>query len=224
MDGSGALEIDKAGPEGLLHNWVAWFCWLSSLFGVVWYTLGFLEVTYLVERSWLPLCFSTAALGLFIINGAWFYVKQVPTVGAALQNGSVNAETAVDVRVTWTDRVFLITGLIICSVWFTVALTHYVRIDGKGESSVDYLIADPAADANLTTLIIQTMRRHNNLMLAGFFFSVILLVFGSIAWGLEAQTLAIYQISGGRNRRAGGKYQLGAGVSLAEQLKGSARV
>ncbi len=157
-----------------MHNWVAWFCWLSSLFGVVWYTLDFLEILVLVNRSWFPLCFSTIALGLFIANAAWFYVKQVPTVGAALANGTVKSETAVDVRVTWTDRVFLITGLIICSVWFSIAVTQYCRVDGKGEAAVDYLVADPDADANLTTLSIQTIRRHNNIMLAGFFFSTIL--------------------------------------------------
>jgi len=215
MEGNGAMEVDKAGPEGLMHNPIAWICWLYTLFGVVWYTLDFLEVTYLVNRSWLPLCFASIGLGLFLFNAIWYYAKQVPFVGAKLSSGVVEAETIVDVRVAKTDRVFLIAGLILYSVWFAIALTVYIRVDGRGEGAVDYLVADPAADANLTTLDILGIRRHNNLMLAGFFVSIILFIFGSIAWEIGAQNMVLYQMSGGNNRRGyAPNYQMAGTAAL----------
>jgi hypothetical protein len=135
-------------------------------------------------------------------------------VGEKLSNGTLEAETIVDVRTAKTDRVFLIVGLVISIVWVSIAYTVFFRVDGRGDGGIDYIVADPAADANLTTLDVLGMRRHNNLTLLGFISSIILFVFGSIAWEIGAQNMVLYHMSGGNDRRGyAPNYQMAGGAT-----------
>jgi hypothetical protein len=205
------MAADKAGLEGIMHSWPAWAINTFALFGVVWYLLDVLGVTSTVNHSYLPLMFSSIGLGLSIIHAVYFYWYQAPTAGKGLHEG-LNPQTVVDNRVVWTDRVLMVVAVILYAIWFTIALTHFVRTDGKGESAVVYIVTDPAADANITGEILMANQRHHDLVIIGLFFSTLCFVFGSIAWGLYTQTMILWLQSGGNLRRSyggTGDYALG---------------
>jgi len=222
------MDVSAAGPEGLIHSVTGWVNWVYALFLVTWYALAFLEITDPVNRSWLWMAFACIGFGLALAHALFYYIKQSPDVGAQLRDGSVTIDTMVKVRGARTDHVFMVVMLIIYALWFALGLAVYLRTDGKGEAAVDYLIANPAADANITTTDLLVIQRHNNQMMFGLFVSILLLIFGSIAWGIAAQVLAGYLYTqGGIKRGYGGNgdYQLGKGTQgLATQLKGAARV
>lgn len=237
FDGSGALSGSMAGPEGLMHNWVSWAKYTFALFGILWYTLDKLGVTALVNHSYLPLMFSSIGLGLTVINIVYFYWYQVPNAGKGLNAGQLNPQTAIDNRVVWTDRVFIIVAFILFGVWFSIALTHFIRIDGKGEAAVSYIVTDPEADTNITGEMLVAFDRHRDLSTIGLVFSTIVFVFGSISWGLFTQTMILWQMSQGNLHRGyggTGEYAmgnmaksgpLGSGTGLlGSQARGAVRI
>jgi hypothetical protein len=225
-------DVEKVGPEGLIHSLPGWVNWMWALFGVTWFTLAYVEVTNPVNRSWLSMGYATIGLGLALIYVAYYYAYQSPRMGEAIRSGKTEGETAVIIRVAWTTNVFMRVVIIVYAVWFAIALTQYVRIDGKGEASLDYLISNPDADANMTGTDLLTFIRHERQLSVGFIASILAFIFGTIAWGLDAQTMILYVMSGGNLRRGyggNGDYALGAhtttgSVGLANQMKGTQRV
>src|SRR5688572_8083350 len=106
--GSGNMDVDSAGPEGLLHSVTGWVCWVYALFLSVWYTLAFLEVTNPVNQSYLSVVFSSIGWGLALFHGIYYYAKQSPDVGAGLRSGQVTEQTGLLVRTARTDHVLLV--------------------------------------------------------------------------------------------------------------------